>query len=518
MFGVLSKRSQEVGPVAVSMNDAMSFKHKSCWAVTESGEARRWSKASPPAGKLCLVCLRPPLGKRGRLFYEGRLFNEGPIEDQGSPGSILKNSLEVLEGEYSLAAVGGGEMAAARDRAGRRPVFYGENETIAAFASEKKALWAAGIRDVKRLRAGTLVELSKDGVTVSEGAVIKRQKPTISDLETAIEEYRRVLCSAFESRLKNVKRVGALLSGGVDSTLSTKLTLEMADSMGFEVKVYSAGTEGAPDLAYAKRFTQELGIHHVVRTLAFSEVDSYITRVMRAVEERDFIQVEAGVGVYSAEEAAAQDGMEVVVSGQGPDELWGGYEWYPGVIAEEGYQGFLDRSWGDLQRADIETFDRENRIASSFGMEVVFPYADTEVIRLAMAVSPELKINSPEDKMGKRPHRELAKRVGVPEEFGDRKKDAAQHGTGIHGLLDELARKNGFTPDAVERIGYKSEKISQEKLGSSARYGYLFGHEAKWEIDEHVQLFIDFIAYKEDLLNEIERKGIEGYLRKAGLI
>jgi len=519
VFGILSKKDEDVYGLAASMYDALSFKTDDGWVVTDGTRAIRRSNTKPPVGKVCLAGVKEPIQGGLVLQYDGMLFNEGDLDaKEASPEDVLKRALERLDGEYSVASTDGEVIAAARDRAGRRPVFYGENDDVAAFSSEKKALWAVGIRDVKRLRAGTAAVLSKDGVEVSEGAGIERREPTIKDFDAAVEEYRKVLYPAFEKRLRNVKRVGALLSGGVDSTLSTKLTLEMSRKLGFDVRVYSAGTESAPDLQYATRFTQALGVEHRVRKLALSEVGSYMQRVVRAVEERDFIQVEAGIGVYAAEEAAARDGVQIVVSGQGPDELWGGYEWYPRVIAEEGYEGFLERCWGDLERADIETFDRENRIAASFGMEVVFPYADTEVIKLAMSVSPELKINSPEDRVGKRPHRELAKRVGVPSEFGDRKKDAAQHGTGIHDLLDQLARDNGFTPDLVKEIGYKSEKISGEKLGSSARYGYRYSENAIWEIDEHIQLFIDSVAQKEGLLNEPERTTIGDYLKKARLI
>jgi asparagine synthase (glutamine-hydrolysing) len=98
--------------------------------------------------------------------------------------------------------------------------------------------------------------------------------------------------------------------------------------------------------------------------------------------------------------------------------------------------------------------------------------------------------------------------LGLPEQYAERRKDAAQHGTGIHGTLDAIARKNGFTPELVERAGYGSEQVSQEKLASSTRYGYLYAEKELWQTPQHVQFFFDSVAYRSNLLNEAERLNI----------
>ena len=107
--------------------------------------------------------------------------------------------------------------------------------------------------------------------------------------------------------------------------------------------------------------------------------------------------------------------------------------------------------------------------------------------------------------------------LGLPAQYADRSKDAAQHGTGIHGTLDEIARKNGFTPELVASIGYDSEQVSQEKLASSTRYGYLYKEKELWQTPQHVQFFFDSVAYQGNLLNGAERLRIEQFLKKAGI-
>ncbi len=176
----------------------------------------------------------------------------------------------------------------------------------------------------------------------------------------------------------------------------------------------------------------------------------------------------------------------------------------------------LERMWGDLGRGDIETFDRENKIALAHGAEQIFPYCDTEVIKLAMSVSPRLKITSAEDRVGKHPHREAAERFGVPAKFAYRGKNAAQHSTGVHKTLDVIACKNGFTPELAVHVGYDSDDVCPEKLASSTRYGYQYGEKELWEVPRHVQFFLDSIAYENNLLNQAERQKIKHFMSKSG--
>jgi asparagine synthase (glutamine-hydrolysing) len=438
---------------------------------------------------------------------------------QGDLSTALKQVARKLDGAYCIAASDGKQIALLQDPTGLIPAYYDENDKLAAFASEKKALWEIGLRNVRPLRAGMLASFAADGISLAKVLRLRDMvvEATIDDLTSAVDSYSTLLRTAVERRLRNLKKVGVLVSGGVDSCLIAKLVSDAAAGRGIEVIAYTAGTDGADDIEYAANFVRGLGLPHRVRRLTQHEIESYIPRVIIAVEARGLVQVEAGIGVYAALEAAREDGVKVVFSGQGPDELWGGYSWYPRVIAKDGYEVLQERMWDDLEMADIETFDRERKIALALGMEQVFPYVDISVVRLAMSVSPRLKINSVEDHVGKRPHREAAKRLGVPIEYADRAKNAAQHGTGVHEFFDKIARKNGFTPELVALVGYSSNGVNEKSLGSSVRYGYLYGEQELWQVPEHIQFFLDSIAYQKNLLNEVERSRIEVFLKKTGM-
>jgi asparagine synthase (glutamine-hydrolysing) len=308
-----------------------------------------------------------------------------------------------------------------------------------------------------------------------------------------------------------------LLSGGVDSCLIAKLVRDAASGMGMEAIAYSVGLPGSPDLDFAREFAGELGIKHRMKILSLDVVKEYIPKVIEAIEDSDFVQVETGIGLYAALEMASHDGVTVVLSGQGPDELWGGYSWYPKVLGKDGRQELCSRMWEDFTRVDIETLDRENKIAMAHGVELFFPYLDTEVVNVAMSVASELKVTSEDDRLGKHPHRRLAIKMGISEKYANREKLAIQHGTGIHGVLDDIARSDGFDPSLVKEIGYKSEDITAKKLGSSARYGYRYIDKKLWQVPQHVQLFLHALAYRKDLLDISVRDRVGHFVEKARL-
>ena len=439
------------------------------------------------------------------------------------PGNLeqkVKRVLLGLDGDYALAINGTDQIVISRNSSGTKPLYFGENQEVCAFASNKKTLWKIGLDEVRPLRAGTLAILDHEGVSVRRASPLRKRTVEISSMARAVNTYEKAFRSAMTRRLgalNHARKVGVLLSGGVDSCLIAKLVRDAASGMGMETIAYSVGLPGSPDLDFAREFAGELSIKARMKILSLDEVKEYIPKVIEAIEDSDFVQVETGIGLYAALEMASHDGVTGVLSGQGPDELWGGYSWYPKVLGKDGRQELCTRMWEDFTRADIETLDRENKIAMAHGIELFFPYLDTEVVNVAMSVASELKVTSEEDRLGKHPHRRLAIKMGISKKYAKREKLAIQHGTGIHGVLDEIARSDGFDPSLVKEIGYKSEEITTKKLGSSARYGYRYIDKKLWQVPQHVQLFLHALAYRKDLLDISVRDRVGHFVEKARL-
>lgn len=484
--------------------------------------------------------VRPDCPERPVLIYDGHLYDLRNADSRlcqvqhkadetvaeslvrllaELPGNLeqkVKGALPDLDGDYALALGDGDRLVVARDSLGTKPLYFAENGELVAFASNKKPLWKIGLPEVKPLRASMLAVFDHKEVHIKKAWPFRQKEAVTTDMAKAVDTYDKALRSAVRKRLARINhmhKLGVLLSGGVDSCLMAKLICDAATSLGVDVVAYSAGLPDSPDLKSAREFATELDITHKIKLLSIREVEEYIPRVIEAIEDSDFVQVETGIGLYAAIEMASQDGSRVLFSGQGPDELWGGYNWYPVVLARDGRQELRRRMWEDFTRADIETLDRENKIALAHDIELLFPYLDTSVVDVAMSVASELKVTSEEDRLGKHPHRQLARKMGIPDEYANRRKFAIQHGTGIHGILDDIARRNGFDPAIVKRIGYKSDQITAEKMGSSSRYGYRYMAKELWQVPEHVQFFLQALACTQGLLDKSFRDRVGHFLK-----
>jgi asparagine synthase (glutamine-hydrolysing) len=435
-------------------------------------------------------------------------------EYQGSLEQRIKRALKGLDGNYALVASNADQTVVMRDLLGTKPLYIAKNGKFSAFASNKKALWSIGLSNVMPLRASMLAIFTHNSIKIKRAFPLNKGSIELKELRQVVDCYHEAICSAVRKRLADVDKVGVLLSGGVDSCLIAKLVSDVASSAGTKVTAYTAGLADSSDIRFAQGFANEMKVDHHVKVLSIDDVEKYIPKVVEAVEERDFIQIEAGIAIYAALDTASQDGIKVIFSGQGPDELWGGYSWYPDVLRKDGRQELSRRMWDDFTMADVETLDRENKIARAHGVEMTFPYLDSDVVKLAMSVASELKVTSGNDRLGKHPHRQLAKKFGIPDKYADRNKEAVQHGSGIHSVLDTIAKRNGFNASLVNKIGYASNKITTEKMGSSSRYGYLYAGDDIWQIPGHVQLYLDVTAYNKEMLNGPEREKIQSFMEK----
>ena len=434
---------------------------------------------------------------------------------RGDLAFTAKDVLSSLEGGFAIAATDGRDVIAARDTVGFRTLYYGENENFYAFATLKKALWKIGVDQVFRLNAGNMVHINEKQLDISNFFKELRfgVKISIKDKDVAVIRYENSLNNAVEQMLKGVDKAGILLSSGVDSCLLAKMINDKASQEGTELIGYTVGFEGSQDLKFGEEFAKQIGLPFQKKTVTIDDLDRALPRVIKAVEERDYVQIETSLIPFIALEMATQDSIKVIFLGQGPDEMWGGYPWYPRLLKEWGYAKLHEVLWDDLIRADIETLQRENKVAQLFDIELRYPYLDIDVIKTAMSVAPQLKVISDKDDLGKYIHRTLAKKIGVPTSTAERVKIAAQHGSGIHQVLIQIAKRHGFDDNLVSKLNYLPSKISKEKLGSCSRYGYKYGDRDMWLIPGCVQLYFDYLAYSEGLLNENERMKISPIIR-----
>lgn len=379
----------------------------------------------------------------------------------GSLREALKETIKYLDGDYAFAVYDGVDLAVIRDPVGVKPVYYGIDQNrygvdqkLQAFASERKALWKIGIREVETLKPGYMLynwemeELEENFKAIAERFNTKFNqdlrgktdvKPYLKD-KTAIKPYLKnqletKLIDSVKKRLRGLSRVGVMFSGGIDSTILAHLSREM----GVETILYTVGREDSDDFKFARKSAEDMGLPIRLGKVTMDDVRDYLPRVLNAIEEFNLMKLGVAMPAYLAAEMAREDGIKVMLSGQGADELFAGYHRYLKFYQEQGEeaQKNLNTDINNLYQVNLQ---RDDAVTMASGVELRVPYLDLDVINMAMNIPMEYKINGTDDHLRKCILREVARDLGVPEENVKRPKKAAQYGSGIDKMLRRVLK------------------------------------------------------------------------------
>ena len=437
------------------------------------------------------------------------------LEDHynGDLSDALAATLRRLDGVFAIVATDGKNVAIARDTFGVKQLYFSETNERIVFSSERKALWRVGVNDWgNRLLPGHLAFFAPEGATIRKFREPPISNITDSNVSASIEgimnEYIELLRKAVSKRVEDMGHIGVIFSGGIDSVLIAKI----AKDLGAKMTCYGAGTEDSGDLKQAQYAATSMGLEIRTNLLTAEKVDNEIPTIIQTIEDRNLSQVEVAMPIYFSVQMAQEDGIRVMLTGQAADELFAGYPWYRDVLDKEGYASLTTHMIDDLLLLYKETLEREDKITMARSIELRVPYLDYELVKFVTGIDTRLKLPVG-DKLGKHIHREAALRVGVPESLALRPKEAAQHGSGIRGLIQQIAISKGYNEEVVKMHHYSVSKSIPERLGSSQRYGHLYSNEAKWETPDNVQLFLDTLSLKNKLTSQNDQLLLESLLR-----
>ena len=399
---------------------------------------------------------QPVLGKNLALVFEGRLFPSFGVSDvdviletlgtdpQRNAGAIIKT----LEGSYTFAIAWRGKVVAGRDTTGTNPLYYGCNGTSFAVASERKALWAVGVKDAKSFPPGNLALISAHGFTFHPINTITQPSLKSLDIKTAAKRLQTLLLEATRERLSNIRRVAVAFSGGLDSSLIAVL----AGSCEAEVQLITVGLEDQHELRHAQAAAEALEIPLHVETYTQADVEQTLPRVLWLIEEPDVMKAGVAIPVYWTAETASKLGFRILLAGQGADELFGGYQRYLEDYAA-GVETVCDSIYHDVTTCYEKNFQRDNQASSFHKVELRLPFADQEVVDFSLSLPIRLKIESPKDPLRKRVLRLAAQNLSVPNLIVNRTKRAVQYATGVHQALRRLAKGENLTlREYVKRV------------------------------------------------------------------
>ncbi len=384
-----------------------------------------------------------PISNGGALTYNGEIYNFREIakdleintdSDSETLFALIRSrgieaAIQELEGDYAFAYYENGEITLVRDPAGVKPLYYVKGEVFA-FASEKKALSGMGKNDINVLKPGYMLNYNATSITETKVASFSPGK-----LLAIENEATDVLYEALERSVKKryYKPCAIAFSGGLDSSILA--------AMCKDAKLYSVGMAGSHDIKQTRYAAKLLGLldNLHLHEITMEELDSAIPNVIKAIESPDPLMVSIALPLYFASKYAHSDGLRVILSGQGADELFAGYKRYESLKPED-----LEKALRtDLDNIAQNNLERDDAVTMANSVELRVPYLDKKVIELALNISPELKIHNGIRKYILR----LAASKILPDELAWKEKKAAQYSSGIYSAMEKLVRKNGYGRD-----------------------------------------------------------------------
>jgi len=388
---------------------------------------------------------QPVRSQQVTLVFEGRLFQPSEKHEteeilrmlRDYSGQGAKNIIRCLDGSYVFAFLDRNRMIAGRDTLGTIPLYYGEIDGIHALASERKALWAIGIKEVKPFPPGNLAIIDDKGILFQP--IRAPVKPSIKciSMEEAARTLESLLLTSIRERIMGLKKAALAFSGGLDSSIIAFLTKKL----GLDCQLLTVGLEDQSEIYHAESVAEMLGLPIKVKTFMEEDVERVLPLVLWLIEEPNIIDASIAIPIFWVAEAASKLEYNILLAGQGSDELFGGYSRYLKDYKQYGINTVADSLFRDISNSYKTNFPRDNNVCSSHGVELRLPFTDLDLISFVLSLPVSLNIKSADDHLRKHVLRKMAKNIGLPPLVYERPKKAIQYATGVDKIIRRLGRK-----------------------------------------------------------------------------
>ena len=268
------------------------------------------------------------------------------------------------------------------------------------------------------------------------------QFDAVKDNEARVEDVRNALEDAVKRQLMSDVPYGVLLSGGLDSSVISAVARKYAprrvetdgkqDAWWPRLHSFAVGLKGAPDLAKAREVADYIGtVHHEINYTIQEGLDA-IRDVIYFIETYDVTTVRASTPMYLLARVIKSMGIKMVLSGEGADEVFGGYLYFHKAPTP---QAFHEETVRKLSKLHLYDCLRANKSLSAWGVEGRVPFLDKEFLDVAMRLNPSAKM-CPGNTIEKRIVREAFADM-LPESVAWRQKEQFSDGVG-YSWIDTL--------------------------------------------------------------------------------
>ena len=307
------------------------------------------------------------------------------------------------------------------------------------------------------------------------------------DNETSIAKIKEALEAAVQRQLMSDVPYGVLLSGGLDSSVTSAIAKKYAqkrvesdgkkDAWWPQLHSFSVGLEGSPDLAAARKVADHIDtVHHEIKFTIQEGLDA-IRDVIYNLETYDITTIRASTPMYLMARVIKSMGIKMVLSGEGADELFGGYLYFHKA---PNAQEFHEETVRKLSKLHMYDCLRANKSLAAWGIEGRVPFLDKEFMDVAMSINPQDKMINGE-RMEKWVVRKAFEDM-IPESVAWRQKEQFSDGVGyswidtlkemVNDLITDEQLANAHfrfpiqTPQNKEEFYYRS--IFEEHFPSDA--------------------------------------------------
>jgi len=290
------------------------------------------------------------------------------------------------------------EYFIARDHMGIIPLYMGWDENGTFYvASELKALEGVCTK-IELFPPGHFLT-SKDGELTKWYSRDWMDYEAVKDNQTSIDEIHNALEAAVHRQLMSDVPYGVLLSGGLDSSVTSAIAkkyaekrIESDDTQAAwwpQLHSFSVGLEGSPDLAAAQLVAEHIGtVHHEIKFTIQEGLDA-IRDVVYNLETYDITTIRASTPMYLMARVIKSMGVKMVLSGEGADELFGGYLYFHKAPNKKEFHEETVRKLSKLHMYDCL---RANKSLAAWGIEGRVPFLDKEFMDVAMRINPQDKM------------------------------------------------------------------------------------------------------------------------------
>ena len=466
LITVVSKNGIGIFDVAIVMLEALEHRGSDAFGVGSSLSA----VSKPTLSELQEVGFDSPImmghGLAGNLFndknqpikerdftiiFEGQVY---PIPQESSVSFVveelrnikgMKNkALHIIQrfnGAYVFAIAENNKVVVGRDPLGIYPLYLGESEDYCAVATERKALWRIGIAETRSFPPGCLAYITKKGFSFETGRLLTQPPMQELGIVAAARQLKDLLLQATTDCTSYVKDVVIAFSGGLDSSIVALL----ASLCNLEVHLIYVSLEGQEETTFAEQAADALDMPLRLVEYSAQDIVEVLPEVIWLIEEPNPVNASIAVPMFWVAKQVSKHDFNILISGQGADELFGGYHRYLHEYAQHGSIGLRERLFRDVISSADTNFPRDNKLCTSQKIELRMPFADWNVTQFSLSLPTTLKVTSPTDVLRKRVLRKMAEDLGLPKVITEKAKKAIQYTTGVNHAIRKFAKKEGLT-------------------------------------------------------------------------